>query len=25
LTTKAINDDPMLIIKELDKILEKSR
>jgi hypothetical protein len=25
LTTKAIKDDPMLIIKELDKILEKSR
>ena len=25
LTTKAINDDPILIIKELDKILEKSR
>ena len=25
LTTKAINDDPMLIIKELHKILEKSR
>ena len=25
LTTKAINDDPMLIVKELDKILEKNR
>ena len=25
LTTKAINEDPMLIVKELDKILEKNR
>jgi hypothetical protein len=25
LTTKAINNDPMLIVKELDKILEKNR
>jgi hypothetical protein len=25
LTTKAINDDPMLIVKELDKILEKNK
>jgi hypothetical protein len=25
LTTKAINDDPMLVVKELDKILDKNR